>query len=59
MQSRNNANFYLGMGFDFNEDNLLKQGYSMTSTPIPITGFFLLLDGTNFLLLDGTDLTLL
>jgi hypothetical protein len=29
------------------------------SSPPPIVGYFLLLDGTNFLLLDGTDLTLL
>jgi len=27
--------------------------------PPPVTGYFLLLDGTNFLLLDGENLTLL
>lgn len=59
MQSRNNSNFYFGLGYDFNKNNVLSLDSSGSSMPIPSTGDFLLLDGSNFLLLDGTDFLLL
>ena len=59
MLSRRNSNFYFGLGFDFNRDNIFRQGISDIIPLTPLLGDFLLLDGTSFLLLDGTNLLLL
>lgn len=58
MQTRRST-FYFGLGFDFNKNNVFLQEYETITTFPPISGDFLLLDGSNFKLLDGTDFLLL
>lgn len=59
MQSRIH-NFAFDLNFNFGVDNLLVVLNPNEGTPFPpVTGNFLLLDGTDFLLLDGTNLLLL
>ncbi len=48
-----------GMNFNFGTDSVFTNKYSNNSNIVPISGAFLLLDGTDFLLLDGTDFNLL
>ena len=58
MQSRN-SNFYFGLGFDFNKNNVFLMEFEEQSVFPPVAGDFMLLDNTNFKLLDGTDFSLL
>jgi hypothetical protein len=59
MQSRTH-NFIFDANFNFGTDNLLVVINPDVGAPFPpVTGDFLLLDGTDFLLLDGTNFLLL
>ena len=61
MQSRNSSDpIFFGVNFNFSTYNLVSGGSGGYVPPNPpVTGDFLLLDGTNFLLLDGTNFLLL
>ena len=58
MQTRN-SDFYFGLGFDFNKNNVFLQEFEIQATFPPVSGDFLLLDNTSFLLLDGSEFLLL
>lgn len=59
MQSRT-RDFIFFPNFDFATDSLFVSGSQNGSPPFPpVTGYFMLLDGTFFLLLDGGNLLLL
>lgn len=59
MQSRT-PNFTFDPTFNFGVDSLFSvKTENFTPTPPPVTGNFLLLDGTDFMLLDGTNFLLL
>lgn len=52
--------FTFDVNYNFGVDSVFTLiDVEIGTSPPPIIGYFLLLDGTNFLLLDGENLTLL
>lgn len=51
--------FLFDVLFSFGNESVFTTLNLETNTPIPIIGYFLLLDNTNFLLLGGDNFTLL
>ena len=58
MQSRNN-NFPTGLDFNILSNSVFYVNHDTNTTIPPVSGNFLLLDGTSFLLLDSTNFLLL